>query len=244
MGLRLPLEIQSQPDEITCGPTCLHAIYRYFGDDFPLKRLITEVQSLEGGGTLAVFLACHALRQDYAATIYSYNLEVFDPTWFITPGVDMSERLRRQMQEKADPRLRVATRGYLEFLERGGSLRFVDLTRNLIRGYLKRGIPILTGLSATYLYRTAREFGPNDEYDDIRGHPSGHFVVLSGYDRERRNVVVNDPLRPSPVAEGHRYEVNIDRVLGAIMLGVLTHDANLLIIRPKKRFPTDHPCPP
>ena len=27
------LEIQAQPDDLTCGPTCLHAVYRYFGDD-------------------------------------------------------------------------------------------------------------------------------------------------------------------------------------------------------------------
>ena len=24
------LEILNQPDDVTCGPTCLHAVYRYF----------------------------------------------------------------------------------------------------------------------------------------------------------------------------------------------------------------------
>jgi hypothetical protein len=30
------------------------------------------------------------------------------------------------------------------------------------------------------------------------------------------------------------YKVGIDRLLGAILLGVLTHDANLLVIHPPK----------
>ncbi len=29
--LRLLLTMLPQPDETTCGPTCLHAIYRYWG---------------------------------------------------------------------------------------------------------------------------------------------------------------------------------------------------------------------
>ena len=35
------------------------------------------------------------------------------------------------------------------FLDLGGEVRCQDLTRNIIRRYLNRAIPILTGLSAT-----------------------------------------------------------------------------------------------
>ena len=79
-----------------------------------------------------------------------------------------------------------------------------------------------------------REFGPNADYDDIRGEPSGHFVVLCGYDRQARSVQVADPLLPNPVAPVQLYEIGIDRVLCAILLGVLTYDANLLIIQPRQ----------
>src|SRR6185369_13364802 len=73
---RLRLEILPQPDDITCGPTCLHAVYRYFGDVIGLDQVIEEVPQLETGGTLAVLLGCHALRRGYDATIYTYNLQV------------------------------------------------------------------------------------------------------------------------------------------------------------------------
>jgi hypothetical protein len=235
MRTRLQLDILPQPDEITCGPTCLHAIYRYYREDIPLDQLIDEVPVLEGGGTLAVWLACHALRRGFRATIYTYKLQVFDPTWFLPGRADMSVRLRAQMQYKKDPKLSAASQAYIDFLDLGGELRFEDLTAALVRKYLKRSIPVLTGLSATYLYRSAREFGPRSDYDDIRGEPSGHFVVLCGYDREERTVLVADPLLPNPVAEGQLYEINIERVICSILLGVLTYDANLLIIQPRKR---------
>jgi len=178
-------------------------------------------------------MACHALRRGYRAVIYTYELQIFDPTWFVPGGPDIRERLTAQMEAKKDPKLRLAGRAYLEFLALGGELRLEDLTKTLIRGYLKRGVPIITGLSATYLYRTAREFGPGDDYDDVRGTPSGHFVVLCGYDRESRTVLVADPLLSNPVGKGQYYEVDLNRVICSILLGVTTFDANLLIVRPR-----------
>jgi hypothetical protein len=244
MQTRLSLEILPQPDDTTCGPTCLEAIYRYYNDDVSLDQIIEEHRRLHEGGTLAVFLACHALRRGYAATIYTYNLEVFDPSWFTPEPRDLRERLRRQLDFKREARIHVATEGYLEFLELGGRLCYEDLTRSLIRRYLRREVPILTGLSATFLYQTPREYGPEDEYDDLRGEPSGHFVVLCGYQRETKLVTVADPMHPNPMAPSQYYDIKIDRVLCAILLGIVTHDANLLVIEPRRSRKSprhDHP---
>jgi hypothetical protein len=235
LDTNLIVEMLPQPDDYTCGPTCLHSVYRYHGDQIDLAQVISEVGRVDGGGTLDVFLACHALRRGYAATIYTYNLALFDPTWFRPARPDLADLLLQQMEYKASPKLKVATRAYLEFLERGGQLRFEDLTGSLIRKYLSRSIPVLTGLSATYLHRAAREYGPHCEADSVRGEPTGHFVVLCGYNRETREVLVADPLAPNPVAGDNRYVVSIDRVICAILLGILTYDANLLIIEPRKQ---------
>ncbi|HWC88765.1 MAG TPA: C39 family peptidase [Pirellulales bacterium] len=237
METQLTLEILPQPDGFTCGPTCLQAVYRYYGDKVSLEQVIAEVPHLEDGGTLDVLLACHALRRGYQAKIFTYNVQMFDPTWFgprpFNP-VPIKEGLRKQMEFKKSPKLAVATEAYLEFLDRGGVLRFDDLTTGLIRKYLSRGIPLLTGLSSTYLYRSAREYGPAQEFDDVRGVPSGHFVVLCGYDATNRQVLVADPLGNNPVSASNPYPVSIDRVIGAILLGIITYDANLLMIEPPK----------
>ena len=234
MRTRLKLEMHGQPDDASCGPACLQSVYRWFGDEVPLERVIAEVELLETGGTLAVLLALHALRRGYRATIYTYNLQLFDPTWFIEPRVDLIERLESQALEKEDPDLRFATRAYIEFLELGGAVRFEELSPGLIRRYLERDQPILTGLSATYLYGCARERGWEElEYDDIRGHPTGHFVVLGGYDGETDEVHIADPLQDNPRYLTGYYPVGMQRLLGAILLGVLTYDANILLLRPE-----------
>jgi len=239
--LRLPVNMLPQPDETTCGPTCLHAVYTYWGADMPLPEVIARTHRMTYGGTFAIFLACDALRQGYQATLYTYNLTVFDPTWF-APGVDIAERLERQREEKKhDARLQHVTEGYLEFLRLGGRLRLTDLSRPLIRGLLRRNLPIITGLSSTYLYRAVREYGPNDEPDDIRGLPAGHFVVIAGYDRKKNAVLVTDPYGLHPYGTSHEYWINIDRVLGAVLLGIVTHDANLLLIYPPRAAPKEVP---
>ncbi len=233
METRLQFDIQPQPDETTCGPTCLHAVYNYYDDQAPLSEIVNETPTLEEGGTLAALLAGHALRRNYDATIYTYNLKVFDPTWFAPEAPDMATRLRARYEHKRSPKLRKVIKAYIDVLENGGTVRFEDLTARLIESYLIEGIPILTGLSATYLYRCAREYGPKADYDDVRGDPAGHFVVLCGYHKETREVQVADPLLPNPFTEDQHYEVNIDTVICAILLGVLTYDANLLVIKPK-----------
>ncbi len=246
----LELEIHSQPDDTTCGPTCLHAVYRYFEDELPLEQVIRETPALTEGGTLAVLLGCHALRRGYRATIYTYNLNVFDPTWFGDNGTGRAkrageerrkshliQRLEAQLAAKESPKLQAASQAYIRFLRLGGSIRMQDLKAGLIRRYLKRSIPILTGLSATYLYRCEREFGPNNVPDDVRGLPAGHFVVLCGYEKQRQIVRVADPYWPNPLADDHYYEVGLDRLVCAILLGVLTYDANLLTIEPGPQAP-------
>jgi hypothetical protein len=228
----LPITTLPQPDETSCGPTCLHAVYAYWGDEEPLDAVIKRMHWLDEGGTFAVFLGCDALRRGYRARIYTYNLTVFDPSWFTQPRVDLRERLTRQRLAKEDRRLHSATEGYLDFLNLGGRIRLANLSQHLVGGILRRRLPLLTGLSSTYLYQAKREYGPTDEPDDIRGRPQGHFVVIAGWNRAKRKVLVVDPYQPHRYGPALQYWLGIDRVITAILLGIVTHDANLLVIYP------------
>jgi hypothetical protein len=233
------LTIQTQPTDETCGPTCLHAIYRYYGLTISLEEVISQVERSLSGGTLAALLGKHAIAQGFKATIYTNNLNVFDPSWFELNGSCRSrilDKLNAQNQHKLEPQILQASTAYAQFIELGGVILFRTLTVHLLKEYFKRKLPILTGLSATYLYRCTRERFTNagiSIYDDIRGTPCGHFVVLCGYDDKKKNVVIADPHRENPLATDNYYKVNISRLINAIMLGVLTQDGNLLIIEPK-----------
>lgn len=229
---RLTFEIRRQPDDRTCGPTCLHAVYRYFGDDIRLSEVLDGVASLEEGGTLGVLLANHALARGYRVTIVTWDLSVFDPTWFESSAPALRERLLLRSENTPRASARFSAAAHVEFLDLGGKIEFRDIEPALLRRFLRRDLPILTGLSATFLYRDSRERPIDDQPDDIAGEPVGHFVVLTGYDSARREVLVSDPLHPNTLSEIHTYPVKVERVVGSIYLGVLTRDANLVILEP------------
>lgn len=237
----IDLTIQTQPDDESCGPTSLHAIYQYYGLNIPLDTVIKEVDRSLSGGTLAPMLGKHALQQGFKATIYIYNLNLFDLSWFHNGETDkhfLIKKLLAQMEYKKDPYITKATLALLDYLHLGGKICSHSLHVDLLKKYFNQKIPILTALSATYLYRSTREFftpeGKSID-DDIRGEPCGHFVVLCGYDDHKRLVVVADPHAENPLSHNNYYKVSINRLINAIMLGVLTYDANLLIIEPKER---------
>jgi hypothetical protein len=233
-ALFLNFDIKAQPDEVTCGPTCLHALYKYYRDEIGLKEVIQQVKSLKHGGTLAVMLGNHALKRGYKAHIHSYNLNVFDPSWFNMPTstTKLITNLKRQMRYKFKAKkLLVASRAYVKFLEAGGKVYQKELNADLIKSYLSQSKPILTGLSATYLYGTPREMSSTGKFNSTKGEPAGHFVIINGYDEATQTVYIADPMNPNPLKSQY-YSVSFDRLINSILLGIVTYDANLLIIEP------------
>ena len=199
------LSIRSQPDDETCGPTCLHAVYNYYGYYLSLEDVISSIERSASGGTLAPLLGKHALQHDFSTTIYINNLDVFDPTWFRlgeSCNEELIAKLTSQLEYKTDKGIVQESIAYLQYLQLGGRVRFRALNSPLLKNYFKQNIPILTGLSATYLYNCSRETFTDDSrsvYDDISGTPCGHFVLLCGYDDHKKHVVVADPHRENPL---------------------------------------------
>ena len=229
----IPLELPPQPTETSCGPTCLHGLYRFYGVDLCLDQIIRDIETVPGGGTLGVYLANHALLRGFTARLYTWNLRVFDPTWFPALSAPLAAKLRASLPLRHKPKLRQAIQAYARFCELGGEIRMEDLNGALIRKILLQNHPILTGLSSTFLYRDSRSNPETNQDDDLGGEPEGHFVLLTGYDREARSVQIADSYANTPFASRSLYSVPMDRLINAILLGVLTYDANLLILHPK-----------
>lgn len=226
----------TQPDDVTCGPTCLRKVYNFYGLQPSLEEVLAEVDRNEDGGTLAVFLAIAALRRGFQARIYSYNLRIFDPTWQRLSPAALLRKIIARIPHLQHPKARVACRAYAEYLELGGELRLDELTPALLREVLDRDHPILAGLSATYLYRMPRErHHPLTHHlvdDDVAGDPVGHFVVISGYERWGRRFILRDPSEHVPESRDGRLVVPARRLINSILLGDLTYDAVLLELWP------------
>lgn len=233
LDIDLPVRIERQPDYTTCGPTALHAIYRYYGDSIDLPTVIRETPKLPGGGTLGVHLSVHALLRGYEVATWMCNVRHMDPTWFQQP-TDLLAKLKARFEAKGlanDPRFGPALEAVEQYIQLGGQTVWGDLTPDLIGGRLAQGTPLLTGTNGTYLYQCARETeaGP----DDIRGDAFGHFVVLCGYRSADQSVAIADPLKDNPAHGTKYYRASVFRLLGAIFLGVGSDDGNLVLIRPK-----------
>lgn len=229
--------IHRQPTETSCGATCLQAVYNFYGLDYDLETLIKEVPQLPAGGTLAVHLGRHALSHGFKAKIYTYNLEIFDPSWFHPKHIGEKEliaKLKKQKRVKKGEKFSQASDAYIDFFSKGGEMVMGDLSKDLILSYLDRKIPLLTGLSSTYLYQSSREYELNGHNitDDIKGHPEGHFVVIEKYDHAKDQVVIADPFGLNPYSPTLRYHITMPRLVTALLLGVLTYDANFLVVEP------------
>ena len=232
----IDIQIQSQPDDESCGPTALHSVYRYYGVESDLPELIRTITRSISGGTLAAHLGQHAILKNFDAIIYVNNINVFDPSWFDSEPSNafLINKLELQLEHKFDPGLKQESDAYINFLKCGGKIKFETITPSLLKEYFARNIPIISGLSATYLYNSPRVIFNDHEgdHDDILGTPCGHFVILCGYDDAHRHVVVADPHETNPISGNNYYKVSIYRLINAIMLGVLTYDANLLVLTP------------
>jgi len=232
-AVSLPVERIEQPDDLTCGPTALLQIYRYHGIARTHDELFRRYRRNPDGGTLAVYLALAALADGFRPTLYTFNLEVFDPTWADLDAAALVAKLEersREVEGERLARLRRILGAYADLLRDGGRVRLVDLDRRLLVGLLDDGYPILTGLSATWLYRTPRELG--EEEDDVAGWPVGHFVVVSGYDPASDQFLIVDPMRGTPLGDTGVYPVASERLMASILLGGATDDAVLLVLEP------------
>lgn len=239
----------AQPDDVSCGPTCLAQVMAYYGDPHPIAEIRQGLRVNPDGGTLAVHLAARALDMGYRARLYPFGVRVFDPTWWELGEDELRERLALRMSALAARGASLTelaiVQSYIEVLDRGGSIAFHEPSPQFLARILANGRPLVVGLNSTWLYRAKRERPEDNEPDDIAGKGVGHFVVVNGYTGSGLHLHVRDPSEDAPEhlhVDGKGkgiYPVPGDRLVHAILLGDLTRDAVVLEMWPARRHPPD-----
>src|SRR5690606_22970746 len=123
-SMKLDLSVSKQPDDESCGITCLQAIYDYYDHPTTLEKLKHEVDHWRTGGTLAVNLARHALNHGFRAEIYTFNITIFDPTWKKLETKDLLAKLKLRQSKIRSKRQKKVIGYYKDFLKKGGTIRF------------------------------------------------------------------------------------------------------------------------
>src|SRR2546428_235069 len=82
----------------------------------------------------------------------------------------------------------------------------------------------------------ARAAGATHPRHTTGGPPAVFSAAAPAHTHARRRVRVVAPYHPNPSGPAHKYWLGIDRVVPAILLGIVTRDANLLVIYPPQKF--------
>ena len=150
---------------------------------------------------------------------------------------ELAEKLKLEYAAKHRAKLRVAIKAYLRFIEAGGIVNLKDFRPGLFDRYFKKDIPLIAGVSTTFLYQSKREYTNSENmsvFDDIHGDPMGHFIVVYG-ENEEKKFLIADPDCTNPIAHDHYYAVERNRLVHSILLGILTYDSLILAVQPKKK---------
>jgi len=203
----------------TCGPSSLQQILAYYGIEMDLKKIMRNVKIYKGGFAFMSDLATYVKKLGFDSKIICYDASIVDPTW--------SELSKRKIIQKLVKRFKFEKNGIkklIKFLKVNGKLEIRIPTKELILSYLKKKVPPIICLSSTILRGKSRRY--KGKYDDIKGNPIGHFLVISGYDNGY--FIVTDPSR---ISKGI-YKVKEDKLLFSWFFW----GGWLLIIKPKRCY--------
>lgn len=237
MSSRCLLDVPSytQPDDVSCGPTCLSQVLAWHGAQHDIDALAGQLRRNADGGTQGVYLGRLALELGYRVRLYPFGVRIFDPTWWECEDEEIIELLDARAAALSDPGERDTVMAWADYLRAGGYLAFREPSPRVLTRALDLGRPLICGLNATWLYREARTRRHDNQDDPIGGHAAGHFVVIRGYTGEGRHLHVNDPSPDAPFSKGTsagRYPLSANRLLHALLLGDGTGDAVLVEIWP------------
>lgn len=230
MKLKVP-RFKQRP--FTCGPSALQQVLAYYGVKKSLKEILRNVKLYEYG-TWGCNLLSYALKLGFKAEIVTHYLDIFDPTWFKLSKKGLIKKLKLRLKH-AKEKDKHGIKGYIRFLEFGGRIRFEIIKEKIIKDYLKKKIPVIACFCFTALWKSKRAYskkmrkGYKSILSDIKGVPEGHFIVISGYTKDK--FFITDPSYNTPYAKTGKYTVPAKELIAYILMWEY---GNICVVKPKK----------
>lgn len=229
MKLRVP-RFKQRP--FTCGSSALQQVLAYYGVKKSLNEVLKNVKTYKYGSWGCDVLS-YALKLGFEAEIITRDLNIFDPTWFKLDRNKLIKKLKSRIKyaKKNDKH---GITGYTRFLELGGRIRFGIITENMIKDYLKKKIPVIACICSTALWKCKRIYskkigeGYRSIPSDVKGKPEGHFLVISGYTKDK--FIVTDPHYKIPNSKTGIYTVPTKDLIAFILMWEY---GNVCVIKPK-----------
>lgn len=221
--MKLDISRIKQAEE-ECGPAALAQVLEYYGTKVPLEKITKAISADSDKWRDWIFrMGIFAMQQGFKTETITLSTDVFDPTWFdlskeeIIAKLEEEQKFYEKNPEKALPWFDQEMKSAIEYLKKDGKISFKPTTKELIKSYLDKKIPVIASLNYTILQKWSR-------YDEHKineyGSATGHVVVVAGY--ENNKFIVVDP--NENVSE--TYEVEEDLLIESI----LRRDQQILVI--------------
>ncbi|MBD3362355.1 hypothetical protein GF362_01395 [Candidatus Dojkabacteria bacterium] len=220
--------IKQKADSSACGPSCLQAIYKYYGKDLKLKMILEDLHIDKDTSTYVSQLARHLNTNHLSTTLISSNPFVVSPDWKAKPKKvvikELKEWILHHFNKGKVENIWIKEALYLLFyLQEGGNLKISNITTDLIDKYLEDQNLILCCLAENWIWGK-RKISKVVEYDNIKGHVNGHFVIV--YDKNKGDYQISDPYPTSIENKEGLYAINKEELLTA----TLTWSHEILIV--------------
>ncbi len=157
-------------------------------------------------GTWSPYIGIYAMKLGYNVEIFTYDVSLFDPTWFNLSNKSLIKKLKIAIKKIKDKDKKFGVRGYIDFLREGGKLTFKIPTKKILIKFLKKKIPPMAFVNSTAYYKRKRKdfkAGKRSEFGEV----GGHCIVISGY--KNGKFIVTDP----NYFKGGIYEVPEDKLI-------------------------------
>ncbi len=221
-----------------CEPTCLKMVTDFLDKDrkFDLKGIIKDTQSELKYMDWDYKIGIAALKRGFNARIITFSNDLFDPTWAKLSKKKIIEKLKKRLKFVLKYDKRDMHEGYIwwwyesslkaaiEFLEKGGEVELKPISKELIKNYIKKNIPVITPLNGSIFYNRKRVY--RGRYNDIKGEYFGHCVVTSGF--KNNKFIITDPGNLSDKTRG------IVEVDSNVLISIIISQADQTIVIERK----------
>lgn len=206
---------QQAVDLYTCGPSCLQNIYEHYGINKTLSTILQELGVNEKESTHTPQLAKYLKQNDFETIILSSCPDNFSPDWGSKPKDEVIELMKQWVTHNTGDIWLKDTLYLLFYLQDGGELKQVDLSTKIIDQYIDNDYLVLACVDETWIWGK-RKISDVAQYDSVKGHVQGHYVVIYGQDGN--DYLISDPYPTGLLGKEGLYRVNKDKMLVSILV--------------------------
>lgn len=202
-------------ESCACGPICLLNIYEYYKKDISLNKILKDLNIELKEQTHCAQLARHLNNNKLKTTIYSSCAGNISPDWKGKTQEEIVELLKRWVTYNYRNSWLKDALYLLFYLQEGGNIKIVDLSKEIIDKCLEEKHLILTSLDDSWLWGK-RKINQQAKYDSIKGYANGHSIVIYGKTKDK--YLISDSYPTEIEGKDGLYSVNKDKLLVSILL--------------------------